>query len=69
MCLGGSPKVPPAAPPAEPLKNIDATMTGANSDAALQQARRRGFASVWTRYQNPSDGTTSSAPKADKLGG
>lgn len=77
MCFGGSPKAPQPQPATEPLKDIDSTMTNASSSAAAEQARRRGFASVWTRYQK-TDPTGAEAgpsapgattPKADKLGG
>lgn len=69
MC--SSAKAPKAAPPQEPLKNIDQTMSGASNDAAISQARRRGLASVWTRYNTPSATapTAPAADKAEKLGG
>lgn len=69
MC--SSAKAPKASPPQEPLKNIDATMSGASNDAAIAQARRRGLASVWTRYNNPAAASPSApaSDKSDKLGG
>lgn len=65
MC--SSAKAPKAQPPAEPLKNVDATMAAASNDAAIEQARRRGLASVWTRYTNPD--AAAPGAKAEKLGG
>ena len=73
MCTS-SPKVPKAQPPAEPLKPVETAMSDASSEAARAQARRRGLASVWTRYGADNSGTAapaaaSTAPLADKLGG
>lgn len=70
MCMGGSPKVPKTAPAQEPLKNVDAAMSGAASDAARQQAMRRSLASVWTRYQTPDPNAAVAVNgTASKLGG
>lgn len=73
MCTS-SPKVPKAQPPAEPLKPVETAMSDASSEAAREQAMRRGLASVWTRYGADNSGTAapaaaSTAPLADKLGG
>ena len=73
MCTS-SPKVPKAQPPAEPLKPVETAMSDASSEAAREQAMRRGLASIWTRFGANNSGTAapaaaSTAPLADKLGG
>lgn len=75
MCTGSAPKAPKPAPLAEPMKEATATMSEASTDAARQQAMRRGLASVWTRFNKEPVGdgtanaTTNAAPLATKLGG
>ena len=74
MCTS-SPKVPKAQPPAEPLKPVETAMSDASSEAAREQAMRRGLASIWTRFGANNSASyretaaASTAPLADKLGG
>ena len=72
MCTS-SPKVPKAQPPAEPLKPVETAMSDASSEAAREQAMRRGLASIWTRFGADNSGTAApaapAAQLADKLGG
>ena len=73
MCSSSSSKMKKQ-PAEEPLKNVDADMARAGSDASRQQALRRGLASTWTRYtsaqgQAAGGDTAAIAAKSDTLGG
>ena len=60
MC--SSPKVPKATPPQEPMKDAAARSAEASDEAAREQARRRGYASAFTRFN--SDGASGETPEA-----
>lgn len=70
MCTS-SPKAPKASAVSAPTNQPPPDMRQASSDAARQQAMRRGLSSVWTRYPDtsaPADGSAVAA-KAASLGG